>query len=187
MGAVQPFLNIFAGFSGSVFEGQDPQVVNDPAGDGTEYNTAIGVNLSWRLFDGGAAAAQSRQNKQLAQVNTFRFAQRRDGIRQEVETSFYELEKNNRNIVTTSREVISARESLRLARLRFQAGVTTQREVVDNQRDLTQAEVRFSNSITDYNKRLAELRRRTGLDQVAGCTPRSLPPIKPADASDVPV
>ena len=187
LGAVQPFLNIFAGFSGSIFDGQDPQVVNDPAGDGTEYNTAIGVNLSWRLFDGGAAVAQSRQNKQLAQENTFRFAQRRDGIRQEVETSFYELEKNNRNIVTTSREVISARESLRLARLRFQAGVTTQREVVDNQRDLTQAEVRFSNSITAYNKRLAELRRRTGLDQVAGCTPQSLPAIKPAGASDVPV
>jgi outer membrane factor, OMF family len=187
LGAVQPFLNIFAGFSGNVFDGQDPQVVSDPAGNGTEYNTAIGVNLSWRLFDGGAAAAQSRQNKQLAQENTFRFAQRRDGIRQEVETSFYELEKNNRNIVTTSREVISARESLRLARLRFQAGVTTQREVVDNQRDLTQAEVRYSNSITDYNKRLAELRRRTGLDQVAGCTPQSLPAVKPAGSSDVPV
>ena len=187
LGAVQPFLNIFAAFSGSVFDGQDPQVLNDPAGDGTEYNTAIGLNLSWRLFDGGAAAAQSRQNKQLAQENTFRFAQRRDGIRQEVETSFYELEKNNRNIVTTSREVISARESLRLARLRFQAGVTTQREVVDNQRDLTQAEVRYSGSITDYNKRLAELRRRTGLDQVAGCTPKSLPAVKPAGASDVPV
>ncbi|MCP9907375.1 TolC family protein [Cyanobium sp. BA5m-21] len=187
LGAVQPFLNIFAAFSGSVFDGQDPQVLNDPAGDGTEYNTAIGLNLSWRLFDGGAAAAQSRQNKQLAQENTFRFAQRRDGIRQEVETSFYELEKNNRNIVTTSREVISARESLRLARLRFQAGVTTQREVVDNQRDLTQAEVRYSGSITDYNKRLAELRRRTGLDQVAGCTPQSLPAVKPAGASDLPV
>ena len=187
LGAVQPFLNIFAGFSGNVFNGNDPIIVAEPGAEGSNYDTTLGVNLSWRLFDGGAAAAQSRQNKQLAQENTFRFAQRRDGIRQEVETSFYELEKNNRNIVTTSREVISARESLRLARLRFQAGVTTQREVVDNQRDLTQAEVRFSNSITDYNKRLAELRRRTGLDQVAGCTPQSLPAIKPAGASDVPV
>jgi outer membrane factor, OMF family len=187
LGAVQPFLNIFAAFSGNVFDGQGPVIVAEPGIDGGNYDTAIGLNLSWRLFDGGAAAAQSRQNKQLAQENTLRFAQRRDGIRQEVETSFYELEKNNRNIVTTSREVISARESLRLARLRFQAGVTTQREVVENQRDLTQAEVRFSNSITDYNKRLAELRRRTGLDQVAACTPRSLPAIKPAGASDVPV
>lgn len=187
LGAVQPFLNIFAGFSGNVTDGNDLNVVNSPTGDSTSYDTALGVNLSWRFFDGGAAAAQSRQNKQLAQENTYRFAQRRDGIRLEVETSFYELEKNNRNIVTTSREVVSARESLRLARLRFQAGVTTQREVVDNQRDLTQAEVRYSNSITDYNKRLAELRRRTGLDQVAGCTPQSLPAVKPAGASDVPV
>jgi OMF family outer membrane factor len=187
LGEVQPFLNIFAAFSGNVFDGQDPIIVAQPGIDGTNYDTALGLNLSWRIFDGGAAAAQSRQNKQLAQENTFRFAQRRDGIRQEVETSFYELEKNNRNIVTTSREVISARESLRLARLRFQAGVTTQREVVDNQRDLTQAEVRYSNSITDYNKRLAELRRRTGLDQVAGCTPQSLPAVKPVGASEVPV
>ena len=189
LGAVQPFLKIFAGFSGKASSGNDPTSSNMGQGslEVSNYDTAFGVNLSWSIFDGGAAVAQSRQNKQLAQENTFRFAQRRDGIRQEVETSFYELEKNNRNIVTTSREVISARESLRLARLRFQAGVTTQREVVDNQRDLTQAEVRFSNSITDYNKRLAELRRRTGLDQVAGCTPQSLPAIKPAGASDVPV
>ena len=187
LGAVQPFLNIFAGFSGNIFNGNDPVIVSQPGAEGSNYDTSIGLNLSWRLFDGGAAAAQSRQGKQAAQENTFRFAQRRDGIRLEVETSFYELEKNNRNIVTTSREVISARESLRLARLRFQAGVTTQREVVDNQRDLTQAEVRYSNSITDYNKRLAELRRRTGLDQVAGCTPQSLPAIKPAGSSDVPV
>jgi len=189
LGAVQPFLNIFAGFSGRSLNENDPSLssLGPVTMNGSNYDTTFGVNLSWSIFDGGAAAAQSRQNKQLAQENTFRFAQRRDGIRQEVETSFYELEKNNRNIVTTSREVISARESLRLARLRFQAGVTTQREVVDNQRDLTQAEVRFSNSITDYNKRLAELRRRTGLDQVAGCTPQSLPSIKPAGSSDVPV
>jgi len=187
LGAIQPFLNIFAAFSGNVFDGNDPVIVAQPGAEGSNYDTAIGVNLSWRIFDGGAAMAQSRQNKQLAQENTFRFAQRRDGIRQEVETSFYELEKNNRNIVTTSREVISARESLRLARLRFQAGVTTQREVVDNQRDLTQAEVRYSNSISDYNKGLAELRRRTGLDQVARCTPQSLPAVKPAGSSDVPI
>ncbi|MCP9882383.1 TolC family protein [Cyanobium sp. Alchichica 3B3-8F6] len=187
LGAVQPLLNIFAGFTGNVFNGNESVVTAQPGADGTNYETALGLNLSWRLFDGGAAVAQSRRNKQLAQENTFRFAQRRDGIRQEVETSFYELEKNNRNIVTTSREVISARESLRLARLRFQAGVTTQREVVDNQRDLTQAEVRYSNAITDYNKRLAELRRRTGLDQVASCTPQSLPAAKPVGASDVPV
>jgi OMF family outer membrane factor len=181
---VQPFLNIFTSLGGGWSDGD---ITSEEIKSRGNFDFSLGMGVNWRLFDGGAAAAQSRRNRQLAEENTFRFSQRRDAIRFDVEESFYELEKNNRNITTTAREVISARESLRLARLRFQAGVTTQREVVDNQRDLTQAEVRFSNAITDYNKRLAELRRRTGLDQILACPARTLPAVKPVGVSDIPV
>jgi len=189
LGQVQPFLSIVNSLAAGRSTGYlntDPVLVPD---DNYSWNVdnSIGLNLSWRLFDGGAARARYRQGKQRAQENTFRFAQRRNEIRQQVETSFYELEKNNRNITTTARDVISTRESLRLARLRFQAGVTTQREVVDTQRDLTQAEVRHSQSINDYNKRLVELQRRTGLDQIALCQAPALPSEKPVGASNVPV
>ncbi len=186
LGAVQPFLSVFTNFGYNQFNGQTGDVTGVQT-SGNQYEATFGAKLTWSIFDGGAAAASSRQAKQLAQQNRYQFSQRRDGIRQEVETSFYELEKNNRDIITTSREVISAREALRLARLRFQAGVTTQREVVDNQRDLTNAEVRYSNSVTDYNKRLVELSRRTGLNQVMSCSAPSLSAVKPAGASDVPV
>ena len=71
--------------------------------------------------------------------------------------------------------MLSQREALRLARLRFAAGVTTQREVVDNQRDLTRAQVRHVDSLSDYNITIAELRRYTGLDQVVSCPPLNLP------------
>ena len=104
-----------------------------------------------------------------------------------MEQSFYQLRQHNRDIQTTSREVISARESLRLARLRYQAGVTTQREVVDTQRDLTQAEVAYATALANYNTSLAELRRRTGLDQVAVCQPPKLPAVKPDSGINVPV
>ncbi len=184
---VQPFLNVFTAFGYTNFSGAEQGFTALGSDSGSSYDTSVGLNFSWNLFDGGRSRAQYRQQKQAAQEGTYRFAQRRDDIRRQVEESFYELEKNNRNIITTSREVISARESLRLARLRFQAGVTTQREVVDNQRDLTQAEVRYSNAITDYNIRLAELRRRTGLDQVVACSPQSLPAVKPTDSSAIPV
>ena len=184
---VQPFLNIVAGLDAGWYDGNQPSLGRRDLLSGASYDASIGLNFSWNVFDGGAAAAQARQSRQLAQENSFRFAQRRDGIRLEVEESFYELEKNNRNITTTALEVISSRESLRLARLRFQAGVTTQREVVDNQRDLTNAEVRYSTAITDYNRRLAELRRRTGLDQIVSCPPLSMTGVKPVGASDVPV
>lgn len=187
LGAVQPFLNIVNNLTGGRSSGEAGVASILPGTYSWNVDNSVGLNLSWRLFDGGAARARYRQGKQRAEENTFRFAQRRDGIRQEVETSFYQLEKNNRNITTTAREVISARESLRLARLRFQAGVTTQREVVDTQRDLTQAEVRHSNAINDYNKRLVELQRRTGLDQIAVCKAPSLPSEKPVGASNIPV
>ena len=131
--------------------------------------------------------AQSRQFKQKAAENAFKFADQRDTIRFQVEQSFYQLRQHNRDIQTTSREVISARESLRLARLRYQAGVTTQREVVDTQRDLTQAEVAYATALANYNTSLAELRRRTGLDQVAVCQPPKLPAQKPDTGIKVPV
>jgi OMF family outer membrane factor len=72
--------------------------------------------------------------------------------------------------------------------LRFQAGVTTQREVINNQRDLTQAEIRYASALSRYNTFLAELRRRTGLDQIVECRAPYLPAIKPSsDDSPVPV
>ncbi len=197
LGQAQPFLNIAyslgagrtRGFLNSVPNVNGTQPSIDFNELGWSVDNTVGLNLSWTIFDGGAARANYRRQKQVAQENSFQFAQQRDAIRQQVETNFYELEKNNRNITTTSREVISTRESLRLARLRFQAGVTTQREVVDTQRDLTQAEVRWSTAISDYNKALARLRRFTGLDQVGLCQRQALPATspRPAGTSEIPV
>jgi OMF family outer membrane factor len=189
LGRVQPFLKIVNNFGFGRTYGFEfsPSVV--PSITGWNVDNTVGLNLNWTIYDGGSAQANYRGQKQKAQENRFLFAQKRNTIRADVERSFYELDKNNRNILTTSREVISTRESLRLARLRFQAGVTTQREVVDTQRDLTQAEVRYSNAISDYNRALVELRRRTGLDQIATCEPPRLPANKPvvSGATDVPV
>ncbi len=193
-GAVQPFLNIFDNFSAERYTGGVTTSARSllVTGDGPgayqyNVNNTVGLNFSWAIFDGGKALAQSRQYKQKAAENTFKFADQRDTIRFQVEQSFYQLRQHNRDIQTTSREVISARESLRLARLRYQAGVTTQREVVDTQRDLTQAEVAYATALANYNTSLAELRRRTGLDQVAVCQPPKLPAVKPDSGINVPV
>lgn len=187
LGAVQPFLNVFATLSGVRYQGNEQIIVDLPGSSGWAVENSFGLNMTWNIFDGGAARAQYRQSKQQAQENAFRFAQTRDQVRFQVEQSFYNLGRANRNIQTTSREVISSREALRLSRLRFQAGVSTQREVVDSQRDLTQAEVRYASALAEYNTNLAELRRRTGLDQVALCPAVNLPAGKPKADVDVPV
>lgn len=189
LAAAQPLLRIFNnfGFGRSYGFRNQPEPVAETSS--WSVDNTIGLSFNWTLFDGGRARAEYRAQKQRADENRFNFARERDQIRRQVEENWFTLEQNNRNITTTSREVLSARESLRLARLRFQAGVTTQREVVDTQRDLTQAEVRWSNAIADYNVSLARLRRFTGLDQIAICRPPSLPAARPRtdDTGTVPV
>ena len=153
---------------------------------GAQNTTALTAN--WRLFDGGRARADYQRFKQAAEESAYNFSSARDGIRLEVEQSFISLRSAIQNIETTSSEVLSSRESLRLSQLRVQAGVSTQREVVDNQRDLTNAELRYAQAIREYNTSLAQLQRRTGLDALIACSATSLPAQKPeAEGMVIPI
>ena len=189
LAAVQPVLSIFNRFDTSRSQGQSNQSGTVDMDDyNWNYNNAVGLNATWAIFDGGRARAEYRQNKQRAEQSKFNFASERDKIRSEVEDSFFDLRRASQNIHTSASEVLTSAESLRLARLRFQAGVTTQREVVNTQRDLTKAEVSYANAITDYNVSIAELSRRTGLDQVLACPAPNLPASKPNQVNfDIPI
>ena len=151
---------------------------------GVQNSTAL--RASWRLFDGGRARAEYRRSKQAAEQSRFDFANQRDQIRFGVEQSFFGLRSAVQSIDTTSSEVLSSRESLRLSQLRVQAGVGVQREVVNNQRDLTQAELKYASAIRQYNTYLAQLQRRTGLDALVACNAVTLPAIK-ADPDQQPI
>jgi OMF family outer membrane factor len=188
IGQVQPFMTIVNSLLATRYTGVESIIVDLPGTYGYAVQNSIGLNFRMNIFDGGAARALYRQYKQKAQEGAYNFSRSRDELRFQVEQSFYQLANSQRNIQTTSNEVVSSRESLRLARLRFQAGVTTQREVINNQRDLTQAEIRYANALASYNNFLAELRRRTGLDHIVQCGNNSLPAIKPSSTeSSTPV
>jgi len=180
LAAVQPVLSLYNTFN---TQRNDTQVYQDPSTDrdlyGWNMNNAVGLSATWNIFDGGRARADYRRKKQAAEASAYEFANQRGVIRLQVEQSFYDLRANQQTIFTSTREVLSARESLRLSRLRFAAGVTSQREVVDAQRDLTRAQFQYVDAISNYNITIAELRRYTGLDQVISCPPKVLPSNKP--------
>ncbi|MEL6441819.1 MAG: TolC family protein [Cyanobacteria bacterium J06621_8] len=121
---------------------------------------AVGVTLSWTLFDGGAAAAGARQARTDVAIAETAFADQRNQIRFAVEQAFFTLEANLSNIGTATKEVELAEESLRLARLRFQAGVGTQTDVIEAQTQLTTARGALLSSITDYNLSFVSLQRQ---------------------------
>ena len=191
LGEIQPFLSIAGDARWSKLFGEQQKRGEwvDMGRVAENFDQSIYMGLTWQLFDGGRAAALSREQKQKAKESQYLFAEERNDIRLAVESSFFDLQEHARNLISNSRRVISSREAYRLAVLRFQAGVGTQRNVIDNQRDVTRAEVDYSDTIGFYNSTLAELRRRTGLDAVARCIfpdlPASPPPKDPS--TDVPV
>lgn len=121
------------------------------------YN--LGARLTWRLFDGGRALAQEEEANRDVDIDETRFANQKDEIRLEVETAYYQMVANKANIKTTEKAVVTATESLRLARLRFQAGVGTQTDVINSQRSLTESRGNFLRAIIGYNKSLNDLQR----------------------------
>ena len=120
---------------------------------------SVGLSLEWSLFDGGAARAGADQAEIDAEIDETEFADLRNQIRFQVEQAFFQLRSNQDNIDTATREVELAEESLRLARLRFQAGVGTQSDVIDAQTQLTQARGSLVSSIIDYNQSFVQLQR----------------------------
>ena len=185
LGDVQPFLTIAGDASWAKQFGQTGVRTE---GDGVNkgmvrenLDQSVYMGVTWKIFDGGRAAALSREQKQRAKESQYRFAEERNRLRDLVETYFADLQANARSLITTSREVLSSREAYRLAVLRYQAGVDSQRNVIDNQRDVTQAETDYNNRIADYNISLAQLRRATGLDQIASCAAVDLPDSPPPE------
>ncbi|MGD2181511.1 TolC family protein [Lusitaniella coriacea] len=132
-------------------------VLNDDRGIADGYT--LGARLNWTLFEGGAARARAAQQEKNIEIAETRFDNQRNQIRLEVEQAYYNLQANEENVQTASVAVELAVESLRLARLRFGAGVGTQTEVIDAQTELTRARGNLLTAIITYNRDLAALQR----------------------------
>lgn len=130
---------------------------DDSVGVTDGYSVAIQANFN--LFDGGRAKAQAAQAKANVKIAETQFSQTRNQIRFQVEQAYSGMESNLKNVQTSNTALEQAKESLRLARLRFQAGVGTQLEVIDAENALTTSEGNSVRAILDYNRALASLKR----------------------------
>jgi outer membrane factor, OMF family len=138
------------------------------------YGYTVGVQMNLNFFDGGEVKAQERQLKKDLEILTQGYEQQKEGIRFEVEQSYFTLRANESNIEISEQAVAQAKEGVRLAQLRFDAGVGTTLEITRAQADLTQAEGNRIAAILGYNRSLAILERATGY--AAQNTPSQVPP-----------
>ena len=73
------------------------------------------------------------------------------------------LKLNEEKIESSLKEISSTKESLRLARLRYDVGISTLKDVLIRQKELSDANSKNINSIYNYNLGLDELERLTFL------------------------
>ena len=151
LSAAKPTVSAFASY-GVDDDFEDDYDISDPY--------SVGLSLEWRIFDGGAAKAGAIQAEKDIELAETQFANQRNQIRFAVEQAYFGLESNLKNMTTATQEVDLAEESLRLARMRFNAGVGTQTEVIDAQTDLTTARGNLLTSIIDYNQSYVDLERQ---------------------------
>ncbi|MEB3230113.1 MAG: TolC family protein [Leptolyngbyaceae bacterium] len=120
---------------------------------------SVGLQMSWTIYNGGATRAAVRQEAIAAEIDATTFADTREQIRLEVEQEYLNLGAEFKNIQTTESAVGLAKEALRLARLRFSAGVGIQSDVLEAQIQLSEAEGRRVTAILDYNRALIAIQR----------------------------
>ncbi|MTJ13094.1 TolC family protein [Anabaena sp. UHCC 0187] len=143
----------------------------DQFDDGTSVSDgySLGVQATLSLYDGGAAKARAAQSKTNIAIAETQFSEQKNQIRFQVEQAYSTQASNLENVQTSNAALEQAKESLRLARLRFQAGVGTQTDVINALNDLTRSEGNRIKAILDYNRALTELQRYVtsrGLNQL---------------------
>lgn len=126
-------------------------------------------NQSWRamldlrvpIWDGGVTSARVEQAAAKTAAARDAMRQIELGVALEVRTAALDLEQASKRASTTEKNVELAEEALRLANVRYEAGIATLVEVTDAESSLTQARVNLVNARYDHATALARLQRAT--------------------------
>jgi hypothetical protein len=145
---------VFGG--GFAWQGQQPDSL---------YNTwNFGLTLTWNFFQGGLTYGRVREAEQNVQSATAAVSVQRLQVRFDVEQAEATLVGNKETVVAAGDAVFNAKEQLRLAEGRYQAGIGTIIELSDAQVQLTQASAQLVqaqyNLATARAKLLAALGRQ---------------------------
>jgi outer membrane factor, OMF family len=136
---------------------------NSGSDTGGQIGYSVGAQARWNFFDGGVAQGQAQQAVASAKSARVNFVNTNNRVRFEVEQQFLTLQSSKERIASSRQGQAQAAEALRLARLRFRAGVGTQTEVITTEDALTQAKVNLLQSVISYNQSLTELRGAIGI------------------------
>jgi outer membrane protein len=132
---------------------------------GWEPTWNLSVDLSGMVFDGFVTktkVAEAKENEELANINELKT---RDNVQLEVAQVFQTLKESIETIRSTQANINLAKETLRLAQVRFDAGMATTIDIMDSQLTLDKALNDYYEGISQYLIALAKLDMVIGKDK----------------------
>jgi outer membrane protein TolC len=129
-----------------------------------EWHTSwdVGVNLGWRLFDGGRNRAEVAETSAATRAMRARIDEFDAVLGVEVRRAVTELTSSVAAIETAEQGIRAAAEARRVANERFLAGVATSADVLDAQVALLQAELDRTQALASGRVAEARLARAVG-------------------------
>ncbi len=128
-----------------------------------DYSWSLGVQASKPILDGGSSRSQQRQaDEQLKQALLLQ-QQTTELVALDVWQAVLALDEAKAKLASTAKTVEQAEEGLRLAQIRYEAGVGTPVEVTDARTALSAAETNHVNAVYSYRIAKARLARAVGV------------------------
>jgi TolC family type I secretion outer membrane protein len=128
----------------------------------TQDTWSIGASLQWNLFEGFFTKHRIRETESLLNAARANYDSLELQVRLDVEQTYIAVVEAAERIGATDVAIESARENLRLAQGRYDAGVGTILDLTEAQLSLTNAEADQVRALTDHKLALAALDRAVG-------------------------
>jgi outer membrane protein TolC len=191
--AAYPSLSAFAnlGYSGNVPDDRSIVFAPDPAdpftfeeassgffsGDYWQPSVAVGVSLSWTLFDGFQTRYRSQQNQIAIDQAAIQLEQVRNAARLEVAQALRELESAERRLATQAQTVETAETAFSFASARLAEGVASQVDVRVASQNLDLARLNYLQATFDALVARSSYERATGVIAPTALTPAEPTPV----------
>ena len=146
-----------------------------PVQNTSGYDWAVGLNLTWLLFDAGTTIGQARALNLRAEATAQEFAAQRDAIRLRLERAFFNHEASLAKLAAARRGVSASLEAFRDVRLRYRTGLSSEVDLSITQERLISSLVQRLNATTAVNITYAQLLREllpVPRDPAAAITPQ---------------
>ena len=165
----KPNIYISNSLSSTFTKGNSLAVEIDPSEYGSSFSNTISLNLSWNIFNAGQNKNSYKSRKALARGEEYSYNNLKNTLKTNITKAYLNLKLNEEKILSTSKEISSTKESLRLSRLRYDVGISTLKDVLVRQKELSDAKSKKINAIYNYNLNLDELERLTFLEISNNC------------------